>query len=103
MPLHGPTLYHMTRDQRAVSPQGRCSLVTHYFPHLISSHMPTPMTPLLPSDCVVPLSLFPTHCTLNPSLRQYSPGPSETPVDVTARDGKPNPLNEQEAKAKLWG
>ena len=23
--------------------------------------------------------------------------------DVTARDGKPNPLNEREAKAELWG
>ena len=25
------------------------------------------------------------------------------PVDATARDGKPNPLNEREAKAELWG
>ena len=24
-------------------------------------------------------------------------------VDATARDGKPNPLNKREAKAKLWG
>ena len=24
-------------------------------------------------------------------------------VDATARDGKPNPLNEREAKAELWG
>ena len=24
-------------------------------------------------------------------------------VDATARDSKPNPLNEQEAKAELWG
>ena len=46
VPLHGPTLYHMIRDRRAASPQGRCSLVTQYFPHLVSPHMPTPMTPL---------------------------------------------------------
>ena len=40
---------------------------------------------------------------VNEPLARDDPPMQGNHVDATARDGKPNPLNEREAKAELWG